>query len=155
MRTIMHGHHAGSLFSHLTSLEERVRELKREKPPEEQELRLALIQDVSDLLPDTPKRAANKAWAAYKRTKVAYTKAWATSYLKLAPHYNYKKAWAAHYKKAWVAHTKAWATYLELWAAYLESFDGEAFHKEHCHPQCPWDGETIFARGTDVSVLVG
>ena len=110
MRIIMHGHHADTLFSVLTSLEGRREEVLRIKPVEEQELRLALMKDVTDLLPRTT------AQEAYDKAGAAYGKAW---------------------------------------KAYMESFDAEAFHAEHCHPRCPWDGQSIFARGTGIEVLAG
>lgn len=28
-------------------------------------------------------------------------------------------------------------------------------HAKYCHPNCPWDGETIFAKGTSPDVLWG
>jgi len=28
-------------------------------------------------------------------------------------------------------------------------------HKRLCHPNCPWDGVTIFAKGTSVAALAG
>jgi len=31
----------------------------------------------------------------------------------------------------------------------------EKNHKRLCHPNCPWDGETIFAKGTSVAALAG
>src|SRR3990167_3846247 len=110
MAILMHGHHAGSLFTVGRELGERVEQIKREKPVAEQALRLALIQDVTALLPQTKARAARD------------------------------EALAAHD---------------EAWTAYVVSFDTEAFHREHCHPNCPWDGKTIFAKGTSIEVLEG
>lgn len=52
-------------------------------------------------------------------------------------------------------HSKAWDALNMAWVTYLKSFDVEAWHKEHCHPRCPWDGKTIFAKGTGIEVLDG
>ena len=124
MRIIMHGHHAATLFSILTSLEGRREEVLRIKPVEEQELRLALMKDVTDLLPQT---SAREAWEKAREACI----------------------------KALTACIKAEAAYDKAVAAYMESFDAEAFHAEHCHPRCPWDGQSIFARGTGIEVLAG
>src|SRR3990167_8924815 len=115
MAILMHGHHAGSLFTVGRELGERAEQIKREKPAAEQALRLALIQDVTALLPQTL-LPQDKAWAAFDKARAAFDKAW---------------------------------------AAYVVSFDTEAFHREHCHPNCPWDGNTIFAKGTSIEVLEG
>ena len=122
MRIAMHAHHAGTLFSFLPSFEARIEQIKQVKPADEQELRLELAQDVTDLLPQTPELAALAS------AQDAFDSAGAT----------------------YVSARDALAS---AWDAWLASFDGEAFHKEHCHPRCPWDGKTIFAKGTSVSVL--
>ena len=41
----------------------------------------------------------------------------------------------------------------KAWAAFRASFDIEAFHREHCHPNCPWDGKTLFSKGVGIEVL--
>ncbi len=160
MRIVVHGHHASTLFSVYwdeAAVAERVRQIQREKPIEERALRLALLQDVTSLLPH------NEAWAALDEALAAYDKAGATlkdawaAYNKALAAYDKAEAalgetWAA-YDKAEPAYDKAEAALDETQAAYLTSFDAEAFHRAHCHPRCPWDGETIFARGVDVSVL--
>lgn len=111
MRIIMHGHH-NVLFSYLPSLDARVMEIKQYKPLAEQATRVRLIKDVTDLLPQTPERAAYvKARDAYVKARDAYLKA------------------AAAYDKARAAH--------------MASFDVEAFHREHCVADCPWDGRSI------------
>ena len=138
MAILMHGHHAGSLFTVGRELGERVEQIKREKPVAEQALRLALIQDVTALLPQT------KARAAHDEALAALDKAWAAL----------DKARAA-LDKAWAALDKARAAYDKARTAYVVSFDTEAFHREHCHPNCPWDGKTIFAKGTSIEVLEG
>src|SRR3990167_7016935 len=129
MAILMHGHHAGSVFTVGRELGERVEQIKREKPVAEQALRLALIQDVTALLPQT------KARAAHDEALAALDKAWAAL------------------DKARAALDEALAAHDEAWTAYVVSFDTEAFHREHCHSNCPWDGKTIFAKGTSIEVL--
>ena len=166
MAILMHGHHAGSLFTVGRELGERVEQIKREKPVAEQALRLALIQDVTALLPQTKARAAHdealaaldKAWAALDKARAALDNAWAALDKARAA---LDKAWAAldkaraAYDKARTAFDEALAAHDEAWTAYVVSFDTEAFHREHCHPNCPWDGKTIFAKGTSIEVLEG
>ena len=54
----------------------------------------------------------------------------------------YEKARAA-YEKAWAAYDKARAASEKAWAAYKPQL--EALHSTE-HPDCPWDGRTIFPR---------
>ena len=137
----MHGHHADNLFSFLPSLEDRIEAIRTSKPKHEQALRLYLIQDVTDLL------SRNKAWATYLKTLEAYNKA-CGAYNKAREAYNkareaYNKAQEA-YNKAQKAYTKTREAYTKAREVYLASFDEKAFHIEHCKPDCPWDGQTIF-----------
>ena len=163
MNVLMHGHHT-SLFSWGRKLEERTEEILRTKPVPEHPLRLALIQDVTDLLPHnegwTPLNKAwvayDKAWAALNKTQKAYgeaaqalNKAWTAFSKAQAPAL---KAWTA-YGEAWTAYSKAMAgrnktqqAYEKAQAAYQGSFDAEAFHRAYCLPNCPWDGATIFPK---------
>ena len=127
MRIIMHGHHADNLFSFLPSLEDRIEAIRTSKPKHEQALRLYLIQDVTDLL------LRNKAWATYLKTLEAYNKACGA----------YNKAREV-YNKAQKAYTKTREAYTKAREVCLASFDEKAFHIEHCKPDCPWDGQTIF-----------
>ena len=46
---------------------------------------------------------------------------------------------------ALLPHSDAWTAYTETSKAYDESFDGEAFHRAHCVPDCPWNGVSIFS----------
>lgn len=100
----------------------RVRAIKRDKPTEEQELRLRLFKLIpidrvpSDLL---------KAGEAYYKAVKAFDKAREA----------YDKAGKAYYK-ARGAFDKAVFTALPLL---------EELHRELC-PNCPWDGKTIFSR---------
>ena len=129
MSILMHGHHADNLFTVGRELDERIAQIKAEKPAAEQALRLALIQDVTALLPQT------KAWAALAKAEAAYVEAWAA------------------YVEARAALDKARAALDKARAAYDVSFDTEAFHREHCHPNCPWDGHSINSHGWSINVL--
>jgi len=60
---------------------------------------------------------------------------------------------AAAREKAAVAWGKADAAWGKAYAAYLASVNADTLHKRLCHPNCPWDGETIFARGKSIDVL--
>ena len=83
-----------------------------------------------------------KASAAFDKASAAYLKARAA----------YLKARAA-LDKARAALAKACAALAKACAAYLASFDVEAWHREVCLPNCPWDGQTIFAKGKSIEVL--
>lgn len=147
----MHCHH-DVLFEWVWDFDERVADIRANKPKEEQELRLRLFKMVPVKL--TPGRrsklwvALNKAWAAYNKARVAHNKALAAC----------NKAWAAQdkaeaaYDKAQVACDKALAACSKAkvacdkaWDAYNEEYVKEldALHEKLC-PDCPWDGETIF-----------
>lgn len=124
MRIVEHGHH-NVLFIYFpddAAVAARRRVIETRKPEEECALRLALLRDVTDLLP------RNAEWAACERALAAY-------------------------KQTWTAYAQAQAAYEQARAAFEASFDVEAFHAAHCHPRCPWDGTTIFARGKGVEVL--
>ena len=121
LRYYFHLHH-DVLLELSWNIEERIDYIKATKSQTEQALRLALIKDVTEWMPN------NKARAAYV------------------------KAWAAYFE-ARAANNKASVAYNKAWAAYFATFDVDAFHREHCHPNCPWDGKTIFSKGVDISVL--
>ena len=206
---LMHGHHAGSLFSFGLTLEERTAYIKANKPEDEQPLRLALMQDVTALLArNVSKTKLDAAWTQFEvsmtkfyaaRTK--FDAAWtqfdaARAKLDVAKAKFYAartkldvarakldvakaKSDAARTKldvakaKLDVAKAKSDAAKTKFYAALAKSdaaraksdvalakldaakakFDSEAFHREHCHPNCPWDGKTIFAKGTGIEVL--
>lgn len=134
-KVYLHLHHE-TLIEKTWDIEERLAYIRTAKPPEEKALRLALIKDVTDLLPKGEARDAyDKAWNAYLRARDAYVKS------------------GASWHKARDTLEKARASYHEAWEAYLASFDMNAWHREVCHPCCPWDGTTIFSRGVDITVL--
>ena len=119
-------------------LENRLRYIRTEKAkietPEQIALRLRLISPVVGALP----APFVKARAAYRKAQAAYRKAQAASV----------KVWAA-YINAWAASDKAWAAYDTAraasdtaWAASEPEL--EALHAIE-HPDCPWDGKSIFS----------
>ncbi|MCC6311340.1 MAG: hypothetical protein IT345_10540 [Trueperaceae bacterium] len=89
------------------------------KPSYEQDTRLLLITPVKGELPEP----LIKARAAYAKAGAAYVKAWAA------------------YVKAGAALDKARAAYVKAGAA--STSDLEALHAIE-HPDCPWNGRTIF-----------
>jgi hypothetical protein len=124
----MHGHHAEQLFSFLPSLEKRLADIHAHKAKEEWALREALIQDVTDLLPK------NAAWEAYETAWEAFVAVHDT-------------------RPSRVAFVAAWGAFMAAWAAYFKSFDVEAFHREHCHPRCPWTRHSIDNKGWAITAL--
>lgn len=152
-----HCHH-DVLVEFVYDYAERVTYIREGKPPEERELRLALFRMIPvTLLPLTPQQVEySKAWAARGKAKAAYDEAEAAYGQAWA---EYDEPWAARDKawavrdKAWAAYGKAWATTDKAKAAYIRTLDIVALHRTVCHPNCPWDGKTIFAKGTSISVL--
>ena len=125
-----HVHHT-TLCEPLTEpLVNRLDYIRKHKPESEQAIRLALISPVKGTIPAAyvkARVALDKAGAAFVKARVALDKAGAA----------YVKAGVA-YDKAWVALDKAWA------AARPEL---ETLHAIE-HPDCPWNGWTIFPGGT-------
>jgi len=116
-----HVHH-DVLMEICTNYKERVEYIKEHKPRGEQEIRLRLFQLIS---PARLPRPLAKALEACDKTREACDKAWEA----------YAKAGEA-YDKAREACDKA----LEAYKPQINEL-----HKELC-PDCPWDGETIFAQ---------
>lgn len=161
----MHCHH-DILFEWVWDFDERVADIKANKPEEEQELRLRLFKMVpAKLMPgygsgllaavdkalavvDKALAALDRAWAASDKAGVAYDKARVAYETARAAYY---KAGAAYDKagtaldRAWAAFNEARAAYDKVWAAYSEKYAKEldTLHEKLC-PNCPWDGETIF-----------
>jgi hypothetical protein len=155
-------------------LQNRLDYIRSDKPASEVPTRLACIDIVKGELPAdlvTARAAYDKAQAAYNKAAAAYNKA-AAAYDKAGAAYDkagaaYNKAWAAvtaraAYDKAWAAYNKAWAAvtaraaYDKAWAASLPALEAlydkawaaslpalEALHVTE-HPDCPWNGRTIF-----------
>jgi hypothetical protein len=45
-----------------------------------------------------------------------------------------------------------WRRYTDIWEETYPAWAREN-HKRLCHPNCPWDGKTIFAKGTSATIL--
>lgn len=108
-----HLHHH-ILLEYCYDYDERVRFIKREKPKEEQKLRLRLFK----LIPTD--RCPQGGWKAYSEAGEAF----------------YGRGRACYNK--WDAYNKAAVVYYK---ANHEALD--KLHEELC-PNCPWDGESIF-----------
>ena len=169
-----HCHH-DVLFEYVYDYDERVRFIKKNKPRDEEKLRLKLFKLIPDeLMPgrDSPEyRAYDKARKAYNKARETLDKAGEA----------YDKAWKAcdkareAYGKAWKACDKAWKAYDKARKASgkaREAYDKarkasdkareacdkarEAYYKkyrkelEELHtrlcPDCPWDGRAIFSK---------
>ena len=150
---LMHGHHAGLLFTYGITYADRVEDIEVRKPAKERELRLALMKDVTSLVPHNAELTAlDQAYAALDQADAAWEKAY-TAWARAMAYAARKKADAAR-KKADAAVEKADAAREKARATYEASFDVVAFHTEHCHPNCRYfEGNTIFASG-DVSMAV-
>ena len=152
-----HTHH-DQLFEYCWSYEERAEYINTRKPPEERELRLALFRAIpAELLPpelieagkakDEAGKAYSVAWKAYAEAREVYAGAWKP----------YVKAGKA-LDEARKAYSETVNAYTEAEKALAEAFQNhlpeiEALHRTHCHPRCPWDGKTIFAKGVSIDVL--
>ena len=138
-----HCHH-NTLIEYCYDYDERVRFIKENKPPAEQELRLKLFRLIPhDKLPPTGLEAYYKARDACDKARDAYYKAWDA----------YSKAWETYSKardawsKAWDAWDKARDAWDKAWDAWNKANhqELEKLHSELC-PDCPWDGKTIFSK---------
>ena len=157
-----HIHH-DTLFGWSDDINERIEYIKTEKPGNEIETRLRLLQPVKGKLPEEVIRARNafdkarnafdKARDAYYKAGDAYNKA-GDAYIKVRDAYYkarnaFDKAWNAYHKagdaynKARDAYYKARDTYDKAIVEHLPEI--ELLHKQECK-NCPWDGRTIFPR---------
>ena len=114
-----HRHHS-VLMEYVTDYDRRVEIIKKNKPPEEQALRLRLFR----LIPED-------------RLPIKLVKAWDA----------YSKAWDA-YRKAWDAYRKASDACNKRENAYniargVHAPEINKLHEELC-PDCPFNGKTIF-----------
>ncbi len=134
-----HCHH-DVLVEYCYDYDERVQFIKKNKPKNEQKLRLRLFKPVKGKLPKaviTTGKAYAKAWEAYAKAWEAYDKAWEV----------YAKAWEACvkaqkvYDKAQEACVKAWEAYDKTLKTNLVAV--EKLHTKEC-PNCSWDGKNIF-----------
>lgn len=123
---LMHSHAASLLtFSWGVGYADRIGLIMTYKPPGERALRLALLKDVTGLVPRNEQwEALPEAWDAFHEARTLYNDLLGSE----------------------AAYLQTWYALRDKLSAYFASFDAEAFHKEHCHPNCPWDGRTLFAK---------
>ena len=118
-----HIHHE-ILIEETTDIQERIDYIKEGKPEDEIPLRLKLMTPV--LHPEKLPVSFRKAWEALIKAREAYDKAWEA----------YDKV------KAWEAYIKAGEAYIKTSKACAPQI--EKLHREE-HPDCPWNGKTIFS----------
>ena len=142
-----HSAHSTHLITWMTraEAEERRETIATEKPEEERALRLALFKPVKAPLPariQKARAALMKAYAAWAKADAAWMKADA--------------AWMKAYA-AWVKADAAWDKDYAAWKKAMDDYMPALIklHAKECHPNCPWDGNTIFAKGTGIEVLEG
>ena len=123
-----HIHH-NVLLEETSNIQERIDYIKAEKPEAEIPLRLKLM---------TPVLHPEKLPARFQKVSEDYNKAWKDYYKFPAS----KKA-EEDYDKAREAYHKAWGDYHK--ARKDCNTEIEKLHREE-HPDCPWNGETIFGK---------
>ena len=137
-------HNLGLYRMTLAEYAERIEEVKRDKPLDEQDLRLHYL-GMAFILPDQAQAEWDKAWAEWDKARAELVKAQA----------EWDKA-RAELDKARVAWHKAQAkwhkTLAELDKLWAECVDERAMHQALCWPWCP--GEHIFSKGYDLAALV-
>ena len=113
-----HVHH-DVLIEYSDNISERMEYIKKNKPPEEINIRLKLLKKVKGVLPKACQDAYKARWEA-------------------------DKAWQEADKACWEAYKACQEAYKACQEAYKAWQDEiEALHKLEC-PNCPWDGTTIF-----------
>ena len=123
MEFYWHVHHL-ILLEPCYDYEGRMGFIKRNKPVEEQELRLRLLKKVKGKLPAELIEAGQK-----------YIEAW-QKYIEAGP--KYEEA-----EEAWQKYDEAWQKYEAIIAKHSVYLN--KLHAEEC-PDCPWDGKTIFPK---------
>ena len=123
MEFYWHVHHL-ILLEPCYDYEGRVGFIKRNKPVEEQELRLRLLKKVKGKLPAELIEAGQK-----------YNEAWQKYYEARQKYYEARQ----EYEEA----EEAWLKYDEVLEKYATEIN--ALHEKEC-PDCPWDGKTIFPK---------
>lgn len=147
----LHCHHDG-LFEYVLDYDERCSFIQSNKPPEERELRLALFIIVPvDVIPETLRHVIDE-WervdaekdrinTELMRVRDEWDPLWTKRDRVIAERARILAEWG--YVRGKLEHA-------------LASIDQEALHRQLCHPNCPWDGKTIFAKGYDAKkILVG
>ena len=159
-----HIHHK-ILLEETSNIQERIDYIKAEKAEAEIPLRLKLMTSVlhPEKLPARFRKASeayHKAREAYNKTEEAYYKA-SEAYIKAREAYDKAdeasaKAWKAYLKareacnKALKAYIKASEDCIKAREAYdkvreASAAEIEKLHREE-HPDCSWNGETIFSK---------
>ena len=131
-----HIHH-DTLLEKTSNIQERIDYIKAEKAEAEIPLRLKLMTPV--LHPEKLPARFRKASEAYHKAREAYNKT-EEAYYKAAEALD--KAEEA-YDKAREAYHKAWGDYHK--ARKDCNTEIEKLHREE-HPDCPWNGKTIFSK---------
>ncbi len=127
-----HIHHE-ILIEETTNIQERIDYIRANKPEKEIPLHLKLMTPV--LHPEKLPARFRKAREAYYKASKARDKA-REAYDKAREAYD--KAREAYYK----AREASWEAYYNAREAYTPQI--EKLHKEE-HPDCPWNGKTIFS----------
>ena len=124
--------HENVLVEQLTSpIEVRREYIRQNKPLYEIPLRLWLLKVVENV-----PESLRLAWTAYGKAWEAYRLAW----IALGPAMDGIGPARTTYDQARAVYDQAWAAYQQVSA----SPEVEAWHREVCVPDCPWDGKTIF-----------
>jgi hypothetical protein len=135
-----HCHH-NKLVEFVYDLGERQQVIRDDKPEEEIELRLRLLQIIpEERLPQKGLDEYMRAWEVCKKTLQAYYKAANAFYRYWIKEEYYKYKAERDYYKAIKAYNKLERAYYQKNKVALEKL-----HKELC-PDCPWNGKTIFTR---------
>jgi len=146
---VWHCHHDVLLEFLTEPFKTRVNYIKKEKPKEEQKLRLRLFKRVKGALPPLSaewKKADaewKKACAERKKAYAEWTKACAEREKADAERTKACAEWKkadAEWKKAYAERKKAYAEWKETHKKEID-----ILHKKECK-NCPWDGKTIFPK---------
>ena len=135
-----HVHHH-ELIEYCYDLRKRVEHIKTQKPEGEQKLRLQLLHPVRGKLPEAVVEAGQALGEAYRAWYKA-KKVWGEA----------KKAQGEAYRarneadRVWDEKRRAWHEAYRGWTSVFAEHHEEikALHAIEC-PDCPWDGESIFA----------
>ena len=141
-----HIHHSSDspIIEWSYDIEKRLTFIRANKPTDEIELRLACIIRVSDeLLPAKWWEARDKWEEADAKLEEAYAK-WREA----------RDKWEEADAKLQKAYAK-WEEAEAKWREAEAKIDWNAIHALVCHPTCPYDGHTLFAKGKSVTVLLG
>jgi hypothetical protein len=132
-----HIHHE-ILMEETTDIQERIDYIRKHKKEKEIPVRLKLMTPV--LHPEKLPVGLLELLKAYDKAEKAYYESWKAHDKPQEAYYEVREA----YYKVWYAFNKAQKVYtLEI----------EKLHKEE-HPECPWNGKTIFSEVQSQSIEV-